>query len=317
MLVEITIRPYQETDSLQIIQLNTLEYKVDLKFISSLSTVEKFALADWWSSPEVFSWYLQLLHSANGGIIVAQNASGTIIGHLDYLLENSFHRNTLHIFWLITHPDYRNKGVAKQLIQHVQGIAKENNTTKLLVEAEDSRSDALYRSLGVIDRYLSNWYYDYEWYLQNLANTFVLPEYIQVEEVKELSYQYIQNWFRVVGEYDTPSFDFHLLQKSKGSIVEQIIWGDRVVESVYKYSFGKLKFLVICTQYLRVYSNEPAIDYTFFGAIIQDALMKTFIHDYIGVNLQIYDSKEFRETLESIGFVEEEETMDPLYDLSV
>lgn len=83
------------------------------------------------------------------------DAGGRVVGQLMITFEWSDWRNAT--FWWIQSvyvaPDFRSKGVFRQLYRHVEGLAKEAGACglRLYVEKENARAQEVYRRLGMGD----------------------------------------------------------------------------------------------------------------------------------------------------------------------
>lgn len=83
------------------------------------------------------------------------DAGGRVVGQLMITFEWSDWRNAM--FWWIqsvyVEPEYRSRGVFKELYRHVEGLAKEAGACglRLYVEKENGRAQEVYRRLGMAD----------------------------------------------------------------------------------------------------------------------------------------------------------------------
>jgi len=111
--------------------------------------------------PEVISGGVQgLLGSAAAGFYVVAEKDDRVVGSLLITKEWSDWRNGS--FWWIqsvyVRPEWRRKGVYKQLYRHIQELAAQDPSVcgfRLYVERENGRAQATYRALGMKEtRYL-------------------------------------------------------------------------------------------------------------------------------------------------------------------
>ncbi len=83
------------------------------------------------------------------------DASKQVVGQLMVTFEWSDWRNGM--FWWIqsvyVHPDFRSRGIFKQLYRHVENLAREAHACglRLYVERENKSAQEVYRRLGMAD----------------------------------------------------------------------------------------------------------------------------------------------------------------------
>lgn len=86
---------------------------------------------------------------AAGILLLAKDGEKIAGAALCYVLPHPAGEDSLYVHELDTHPDYRRKGIATQLMQKAMQIAKEKNLTEVWVGTETTNvtADAFYRSL--------------------------------------------------------------------------------------------------------------------------------------------------------------------------
>jgi glucosamine-phosphate N-acetyltransferase len=78
---------------------------------------------------------LDTIYSQNSYIYVIEE-DGKIISSIKIIIEQKMHNNfksVMHIEDLVTHENYRNKGLASVLLQYVLGLGKEFNCYKIVL----------------------------------------------------------------------------------------------------------------------------------------------------------------------------------------
>jgi ribosomal protein S18 acetylase RimI-like enzyme len=86
-----------------------------------------------------------------GGILLLAYEDEIIAGAaLCYELPHPAGEDSLYVHELDTHPDFRRRGIATQLMNEVRRIAVERNLTEVWVgtETDNNAANALYRNLG-------------------------------------------------------------------------------------------------------------------------------------------------------------------------
>ena len=91
--------------------------------------------------------------NGDGILLFTAKIDGTIAGSVQLHLnskQNGSHR--AEIAKLMTHPDFRRKGLARLLMEKAEERAREENRTLLILDTrEGDPSNLLYRSLGYIE----------------------------------------------------------------------------------------------------------------------------------------------------------------------
>lgn len=86
-------------------------------------------------------------------IFIAAKIEGKIAGTVQLHLctkPNGTHR--AEVAKLMTHPDYRKKGIARQLMKEIEKLAKQEERTLLVLDTrEGDPSNILYQSIGFIE----------------------------------------------------------------------------------------------------------------------------------------------------------------------
>ena len=104
--------------------------------------IEKKSFADPWSR-RLFKETLSFPHSFN---FVLRGATGTLLGYVNFYLI----AEEAHMLNLAMHPDYRKKGLASKLLDHVIQLLKGRNAAHFFLEVRESNQDAidLYTKFG-------------------------------------------------------------------------------------------------------------------------------------------------------------------------
>jgi ribosomal-protein-alanine N-acetyltransferase len=104
--------------------------------------IEKKSFADPWSR-RLFKETLSFPHSFN---FVLRAGAGALLGYINfYLIEEE-----AHMLNLATHPDWRKKGLATQLLDYAIDFLKRKRTAHFFLEVREGNRDAiaLYRKFG-------------------------------------------------------------------------------------------------------------------------------------------------------------------------
>ena len=109
--------------------------------VAQIAELEKRCFNDPWSENSIASelnnrlscWLVAL----EGDVVIGYVGSQTVLGETDMMN-------------IAVHPDYRNQGVAKKLIQNLMDIISEQGSHSLMLEVRQSNEPAknLYASLG-------------------------------------------------------------------------------------------------------------------------------------------------------------------------
>lgn len=96
-----------------------------------------------------------VLNDPSKGFYLVAEDDGTVVGNLMITFEWSDWRNGI-MWWfqsVYVKPDYRGKGVFKQMYQHIMSEAKANDVRelRLYVEKENVRAQKVYEALGMAE----------------------------------------------------------------------------------------------------------------------------------------------------------------------
>ncbi|RMG40470.1 MAG: GNAT family N-acetyltransferase, partial [Methanobacteriota archaeon] len=89
-----------------IVTLNLREYG-----IPENEALEHFTELQWWGNQELLKWHFSNLQKNGGGILLAIDETGNILGELDYV--KSIQEGRYHIIWILVDKEARRKGIAK------------------------------------------------------------------------------------------------------------------------------------------------------------------------------------------------------------
>ena len=282
------IRKADLNDLPELIRLNQNDFD-EIKDWSSLSQKEKWSIGLWWVDIELLSWYFHSLIESKGGIIVIEDTD-KIIGQLDYSISfdftNKFEGTRLHIVWLIIDKNYRGKGHAKNLINYL-------TTTydfPIWVEAEDEKSDNLYKKIGKQIEEISNWelsIFDY--------NQINLPKLMKIEHssLKQIS-KIFNKYERIIGRYYTPTHDTY--QLINGHLVSEFIWGDTEEAKVIKMNYKSIELYAILTQYPRIFIH-PTFNEDDFSQALNIIFGLIFDIGFDHIFIQIYNSSKINKLM--------------------
>ncbi len=293
------IRDANISDINAIVKLNVDEYWDSRSKWEKSSKLERWELASWWGDPYLLKWHFTVLESSNGGILIAVE-NNKIVAELDFVVSpdivNGNKIKRLHIIWLLVHKNYRHQGIATNLINEL----RKKFNLPIWVEAEDERSDNLYKREGFVIRTIHNWE------LNNaLIDTFEF-------NIITRNFKYIRNkllndnWSVIIGNYYAPLFDVNQLIYSKD--VNTFIWGNSGVAPVIEYENSGI--IAILTQYPRIYVKQPKN----LENIIKDISRRIFMIGFDSIYLQTYAENNIDSMLKKIGY-KYYENNDPVYQL--
>jgi GNAT superfamily N-acetyltransferase len=291
-----------------ILELNKKEYWFDIEKWGKESMITRWKKGSWWVDPKTIQWHWDVLNQCHGGIIIAI-IQGKIIAELDYVLSKDHIGSKLikryHIIWLLVDKDHRRMGIAKKLIQKLQELSQ---NIPIWVEAEDKRSDSLYRSIGKPIQYISNW-------STNLVNSELLNNFdgdvTYSPDLKLIFERYKQEWRLIIGKYYAPSYD--IVQISNSDQVDTLIWGNAQPAKIVEYKLNKTKAIGIVTQYPRVLVKNT-YDRAEISQIIAHLAFDALAVGFDSIYLQVYSSDDLNEILPTIGFRQMGE-LDNIYQL--
>ncbi|KMK76251.1 GNAT family N-acetyltransferase [Alkalihalobacillus pseudalcaliphilus] len=144
MSKQISIEEIKELSSVQINELCDLLIKVveDDASIGFLAPLKK----------DVATEYIKSVITPSNLLLVAK-INEKIVGSVQLELatkQNATHRS--EIAKLMTHPDYRRKGIGRQLMVKAEEIAREHNRSLMILDTrKGDASNYLYQSLGYLE----------------------------------------------------------------------------------------------------------------------------------------------------------------------
>lgn len=303
--------------------MNLKEYEV-----AAEDALEHFEQLQWWGHPDLLEWHLTNLKENGGGILLAFNEEGRMVGQLDYVKSTIERR--YHIIWLLVDKDFRRKGIAKSLIMELQRIAKENGILRIWTEAEDERTEALYRRIGNVADVLENYWIDLNFDLEGDISGYELvfeegelvdaiPEpwkpRLPVKEISldQITPDFFQEYQRIIGDYLTPEFDFTQLVSSINSMASQFVWGETAPLMMVKYILENGSIVVILTQYVRAFQKGKASKEELHEVIL-DVIHRLAVKNFLAVDIQVLKGRGLGRVFEEAGFAKVEE--DPVFEIT-
>ena len=121
--------------------LEDKDYQDYVELINQLSKIGEITQHDF----EFFVFTQHLLPSTYRFFVY--ELDGKVVGCLTILLENKLARKSLHIEDVVTHSDFRGKGIASELIEHAKNYAIDNNCYKIILDCS-SENVAFYNKVG-------------------------------------------------------------------------------------------------------------------------------------------------------------------------
>ena len=289
------VRHATEEDLSALLQLNSTEIWQDPFYWKSIDQQQRWEDGMWWADPELLAWYYSVLQATGGGILVVES-DDEIIGELDYVQSyddiTGFSGNRLHIIWLLTHPDYRQQGIAQQLLQFLSS----STDLPIWVEPEDNRSDALYQKFGKQVFSISNWQLDIHDMPASLPDDRLEYNVLSLESVLELSSSYSL----LLGRYYAPNYDS--LQLTMSDPVYAYMWGNTRKPEVFEYQLTTTNVYAIMTQYPRIWVNhgyDPQELQRILGAISLTLFEQGFDKIYI----QLYNHPTLSKILQNLHYI--------------
>ncbi len=220
-MTEIIIREYEDQDFDQLLQLN-LEDQSNWFFGTpdgtlsqrkarweELTPYERWLHGGWWLDPETLKLYIHVIKKTGSKIFVAEH-NEQLIGECDLSIgfDPEFGQLRGHLMWLLTKPTHRKKGVAQKLLSHAMTYLKTRNAEELFTEAEDERSENLYKKIGfiqkttIVKKFLNNPVGLDEGLIERLDERYNLKE-IKFDEIP------FNTQIRILGTYYTPIWDVY------------------------------------------------------------------------------------------------------------
>ncbi|MBN2157253.1 MAG: GNAT family N-acetyltransferase [Candidatus Lokiarchaeota archaeon] len=117
--------------------------------IEQLSDFELWYHGGPWNTPKMFHLYTKLVQKCNGKIFLAWDERHQLIGEVDCCLANNYDKSG-YILWILTHPNYRRRGIGSQLIQKVKSFFYNQEISQVVVIPQDTASREFYQFCGFI-----------------------------------------------------------------------------------------------------------------------------------------------------------------------
>ena len=124
--------------------LEDKDYRDYVELINQLSKIGEVTQHDF----EYFVAIQHLLPSTYRFFIY--EIEGKVVGCLTTLVENKLSRRSLHIEDVVTHSDFRGKGIASELIEHAKNYAIENKCYKIILDCSNENV-AFYNKVGFLE----------------------------------------------------------------------------------------------------------------------------------------------------------------------
>jgi len=290
-----------QTDLDQVLRLNVREYWEEIDQWKQDDEVNRWNISSWWGDIKLLRWHYSVLEKCDGGIFIARDKHH-VVGELDFVRSypsSPKESPRVHIIWILSDPDHRRKGIAKNLIRALQTQVD----IPIWVEPEDERTISLYDQTGSVVKYLTNWRIDNIKYIDNLESHPVSINQLFNPVRKD-------NWI-LIGNYYSPCFDFNQLANSEE--VYQYIWGNTPSHEYYSYEHDHTSATALLTQYPRIaFSSLDYMDEVkdLIWQMSSDILQMGFP----SVHLQFYTNNALETILQELEF-ECEIERDPVYQL--
>ncbi len=306
----------------EIVDFNLREYEV-----AENKALDHFNELQWWGHNDLLKWHFANLERNGGGILLAVDKNSIIRGQLDYV--RSIQEERLHIVWLLVDKGMRRQGIAKSLIAELQRKGKREGIGKIWTEAEDERTEELYRSLGRVKDHLENYWIDLNFDFEEDLNRYelVFHEGELVEtlprktdlEVREFrgnskNMKMFAEYERIIGDYLTPEFDLSQLTSSINTLAGQFVWGETTPLEIAEYRLSNGKVLAILTQYVRIFKKGEAKAEE-IQEVITDVVHRLALKNYEAVDVQVLKSRGLGPILQKAGFAKVEE--DPVFEIII
>lgn len=127
----------------------------DLKYedIEECYELNKLIFNEEYGLDEVKQLYKKIHNNTENYRFLVAKEKDKIVGYTSVIMAyNLFDgkRPFMTLWWVGTHPDYRNKGIAKKLFGKIEEIAKENKCELIYFTSEDNRKGAhdFYQKMG-------------------------------------------------------------------------------------------------------------------------------------------------------------------------
>lgn len=114
--------------------------RIKLSDYSQFHTLINFFRPTNFSETDFCNILIKMTASESGSIWVAETDNNQLIGTATMIIEQKFIYNCaklVHIEDVCVHPDYRGRGLGKQLVQHLISVAAEQDAYKVTLNCSD------------------------------------------------------------------------------------------------------------------------------------------------------------------------------------